>query len=481
MIFSSWFFSRQVGRRLLCLLVAGSMPTLGARAEPPESQAQLPAPRRADSPRPQSLPDLPAPLPVPGEPLPPFTRAAALAYALHHNPMLATTRQQRGIAAAGLVIAKQYPFNPIYQSFIMADGGPADAGITNRVFNEHVFRLDLELRGQGRHRQAAAVAALSRTEWEIANQEVTVGIGAIRAFNGVLYRQAKLQVLEETVRLNEEMVKRSQRLVDLGKLRPPDQILARTEVNASRAVIGQGRTNLAIARSDLRRFLGRLDDFFTVEGQLDAPSGPPDPTALMTAAVQQRPDLRSRQAAIGEAEARWQLECANRFGNPSLGPAMEYNETKVTFVGGWLVTPLPIINTRRGEILQREAELVRARQELTQFEIQTQQDVQAALARLADARKWADSYEKEALPNLSSTYEDLQKLFTRGEPGVDVLKLIDVQRRYLLSYSAFLDARFEVSQALADLAAAVGDPSLALVSGSPPEPSHEAPPPAKAP
>ena len=40
---------------------------------------------------------------------------ASVQYALANNPQLMALRQQHGIAAAGVVIAKTYPFNPIYQ------------------------------------------------------------------------------------------------------------------------------------------------------------------------------------------------------------------------------------------------------------------------------------------------------------------------------------------------------------------------------
>ena len=50
---------------------------------------------------------------------------------------------------------------------------------------------------------------------------------------------------------------------------------------------------------------------------------------------------------------------------------------------------------------------------------------------------------------------DLDKLFAQNDPGVDVLRIIGVQRNYLRTLDAQLDAQFEVSQARADLAAAV--------------------------
>jgi cobalt-zinc-cadmium efflux system outer membrane protein len=278
----------------------------------------------------------------------------------------------------------------------------------------------------------------------------------------VLYRESKLKVLQETVRLNERTVVQVQRLVEAGKLRPADLVLARTEVDAAKAQLGQGRTARSVAVADLRRALGILGDPYDFQGSLALAVVPADQDTLAVAAIRQRPDVQSRHLAIAEAQARLGLERANRFGNPSIGPAMEYNETRVTFVGMWLVTPLPVLNTRRGEIQQRQAELERTRLDLAQVEFQAQQDVEAALRRLANARAWANNYEKEVLPSLQRGMRELEHLLASGEPGVDVIKVIDVQRKYLTAYDRSLDAQLEVSQATADLAAAVGDPSLAV-------------------
>jgi outer membrane protein TolC len=103
---------------------------------------------------------------------------------------------------------------------------------------------------------------------------------------------------------------------------------------------------------------------------------------LLTAALERRPDLRARQAAVLEAEGRLRLAMADRYGNPDLGPDYEYNETRVNFIGAQLALPLPILNTHRGEILQREAERTRAALDLRTAEVTIQQQVHAALERL---------------------------------------------------------------------------------------------------
>jgi outer membrane protein TolC len=399
--------------------------------------------------------DVPAAAPTPEV----FGPAEAVRFALQNNPMLQAVREQRGFAQGALVIARTYPYNPITQfNFLGATGD----GVTNAFVQAHKVTLDVELFGQRRFRQQAAFATLTRTEWDIATQELVVAIAANRAFNTVLYRQRKLEVLEDTITLNERTVEQVKKLVDLGRLRPADLVVARTELDAARAQLGQGRTAVAFARADLRRQFGTFDDTFAVKGDLDLPLPTTEFEVLATAARETRPDLQSRKIGVTEAQARLRLQIADRYGNPNFGPIYEFNETRNAFYGAQVGGPIPLFNKKTGEIMQAEAVYARAIADVRQFEIQSMQDVQAALARLTEAQRWAERYTAEVLPNLRQAVTDMNKLLAQNEPGVDVLKVIGVQRNYLTAFSTYLDALFEVSQARADLAAGVGDPAIAL-------------------
>ncbi len=90
--------------------------------------------------------DKPAPSTPAAVPVPTLTLDEAVRYALENNPELAAVRQQRGIAEAGVVIARAYPFNPVWEGMTRAANGPAEAGITNRIVNEHKVSIDVELR-----------------------------------------------------------------------------------------------------------------------------------------------------------------------------------------------------------------------------------------------------------------------------------------------------------------------------------------------
>src|SRR5262249_40516474 len=118
------------------------------------------------------------------------------------------------------------------------------------------------------------------------------------------------------------------------------------------------------------------------------------------------------------------------------------------------------VNAPRGDILQREAERDRAYLDLRQTEVTVQQDVRSAVSRLEAAQARAELYRLRILPDLRKAIEDMQALFEAAAPGVDILRVIDVQRKYLGALSTYLDALFTVHQARADLVEAVGDPAL---------------------
>jgi outer membrane protein TolC len=181
----------------------------------------------------------------------------------------------------------------------------------------------------------------------------------------------------------------------------------------------------------------------------------------MQFALQSRPDLQALELLYAEAEQRERLEIANRFGNPSFGAKTEYNESSVTFVGATVQFPIPVFNSRRGEVLQRQAEKAKVLMDRRRLVMQIHQDVLAALDRLHEAQKWVRSFESDILPTLRKTLDAFDQLFAQGEPGVDVLRLIEVRRRYLRARDGLLDAQWEWSQARADLAAAIGDFTLA--------------------
>jgi outer membrane protein TolC len=398
-----------------------------------------------------------APAPRP----PALTLEAAVHFAVENNPALAAQRMQHGIAAARVIIADTYPFNPILENRIQVATGPAaSAGITNRLPLEHILVWEVEWRGQRGFRRQAAAAALSRTDWEIAYQEQLLAVQAVRAYLGLLYRQEKLRIANETLQFNQRLVENSEKLLKGGKLRPADLNVAQSEVTVTQDLVNAGYESVTAARHDLYRVLGIVGGTFEIEGTLECTSPPWDVNTLTELALTRRADLHARRHAVNEMFANIQLARANRFGNPSIGTAYTYDPSRVSQIGAQINFPLPLVNTRRGELQQSEAEYAQASQQLRQAEINVRQDVASAMARLAAAERRAETMRTKILPDLNRAVEDMDRLFRNGD--VDLLRAIDVRRKLLSTRDTYLDVLWGVWQARSDVLAATGEPVLGL-------------------
>jgi outer membrane protein TolC len=296
----------------------------------------------------------------------------------------------------------------------------------------------------------------------VATQELALAIRVIRACNNFAYRREKLRLVDEGAALQRHTTEQLTKLAEQGKASRADLLLASADVAEAETLRGPANAFYVTAWYDLRRLLGIVDDGLAgVSATLDEITGAPA-AELEMEALGRRPEIQALHLAVQEADARLRLEKANRFGNPSLGPGFEYNETSVFFIGGYAYYPIPVLNTRQGEVLQRQAERDRALSALQAMEMQVRQDVQAAQARLANAEKVVDAFRKQTLPALQEARKGIDQLQAQGEPGADVARAVEVRRRLLRAQDLHLDALFELRQARTDLALAIADPSVAF-------------------
>ena len=406
--------------------------------------------------------------------LAPLTLDASIRFTLENNPQLAALRQQHGVATSGVVIAKTYPFNPIYQGTYLSAKNSASP-VANSFFQGHQLTLEVQLFHQQQYRQQQAFAALTRTDWEIATQELTFAVSSVRAFDALVYRQKKLAVAEEFLKLNQKSVEQIKELVERGTIKSGDLILAKAEVNDIQAQVNLSRTAVVTARKDYYRAIGVAEGAAEPTGTLERRRPDGDANAWLAAAMELRPDRFARLAAVEEAEAAVRLQRADRFGNPQVGPVYEYDDSRTNFIGAKIQFPLPLLNRKPGEIQQAEVKRTQAALGVRQTEVEIRQDVSLAAARVAEAERWVESYRKDVLPALQKSLADMEELLQQGQAGVDVLRVLDVRRKLLRAQDGYLDALLAYTSALADLAQAVGDPGLAVgltaTTNTPPVPA----------
>ena len=408
---------------------------------------------------------------------PPLDLNATVRDTLAHNPELRSLRRAHDLAEADVRIAKVYPHNPFLESKVRhVDPSPVDVG-TLDITQEHRLAIDVEMRGQSRHRRTIAEAALTRTDYEIAAQEQSFAVRAARAWNGVLYRRLKVSNLEDTLKLVEQAEQEVGNATALGLLRGADPLLTRAETNDVRAAVETSQVALTSAFTELRRTLGDPDTLLSVRGTFDLPPPAPDASALVRHAYDLRPDLLAKRTAVRESAARRDLEEADRYGNPNVGFAYEKDPTATELIGAQVVLNIPVVDDHRQLIRRRELEVQRARVDVDAQELGVRQDVRAAISRLDSARRAAQLYGGKVLPELKGIREGVERLFSMGDPAADLLRVIDVRRRQIRAVEGYLDALWEAREALIDLAAASGDLTLlaGLSGGGAPVTANERP------
>ena len=102
---------------------------------------------------------------------------------------------------------------------------------------------------------------------------------------------------------------------------------------------------------------------------------------MVETALANRPDIRAAQAQIAGTHAAVDLAKGDRIPTPILGPQYAMDEAGVQYVGLIWVTPLPLLNSGKPLVVQREAEHHRAAVAAAQAQQRAVAQVRAAVAR----------------------------------------------------------------------------------------------------
>jgi cobalt-zinc-cadmium efflux system outer membrane protein len=229
------------------------------------------------------------------------------------------------------------------------------------------------------------------------------------------------------------------------------------DVNIARASFARARAEheaadaaRVAATGELKQLLAITEDV-RVTGELSPDSGA-DLDALLQAAAQ-RPELRSLEAAVQEAEAETRL--GQTFRKPEYGVGVRYSrEEGDQIVLGGLTVSLPIFS--RGQELQAAgvARAARLRNELEAARARVQLEVRSAFDAYTRRVAAVRVLETDAIPGLDENETLTTRSFEVGQLGLAELLLI--RRELLDTRSQYLDALLEAALARIDLDASAG-------------------------
>jgi cobalt-zinc-cadmium efflux system outer membrane protein len=390
----------------------------------------------------------------------------ALQWTLQYNPSLIATRQGLNVSAEALNVAQHFPMslNPT----VSVDVSP---WVFERQSNGQVEQLDraivltwaqpIELGHRQAYREQMARAQLCQTQWNVLQAELAALVMTYRTHQTALYRREKLAIAQELNGFNERLVGIIRRQSEANQAAAADVVLAEVESQTTQQQLESARQDYISALADMRQQMGIPGVAAIAEpsGAFRVPENqvPGAGEALVRLAQESRPEVQAAAAAASTSKAALQLARADRIPIPSLGPHYERNETGAVFYGLSLSSPVPILNAGNSLVCQREAEYRRDCVAWEQARQQVAAQVIAVEAKWTQAMQAAERTHQRLEP-IRRQSERMERLYQAGQ--TDLLKLLQVRRRFIEARNIELDAAWQAIGAYADLLAATGGAPL---------------------
>ncbi len=435
---------------------------------------------------------------------------SALYGALTSNPDLVTLRQGNALAASAeaVEVARHFPttLNPTiwldYRPITLippstfgssSPGGGKTSSNSGYYHNGQNYiyvslRQPIELGHQTTHRYHIARAAYSQQQWTVLQAELTTLVQTYRFFQTAAYRRERYRLAQQLADFNDQLLETLERRFKANQVPAADVALARVESRATRQQVKAARQDYLTALADLRNQIGAPEEAGTAEplGEFTLPPyiPPVDEQTMVQTALENRPDIHAAQAQIDGTAAAVRLAKGDRIPTPVIGPEYEMDEAGVQYVGFVYITPLPIWNSGKPLVIQREAEHQRARVAAQQAQQRAVAQVRAAVARWNGATDLVND-SSGLTEELSKDVATMERLFEAGQ--TDLTRLMQARQRLIQLDNSRLDAVWAATQAQADLLLALGTPSLihamlgqaerdATPAASSPSPPASAPP-----
>ncbi len=189
------------------------------------------------------------------------------------------------------------------------------------------------------------------------------------------------------------------------------------------------------------------------------PSHELDEKALVTRALESRPELRAAQAMVRAREADVSLARREFLPDFTLRGAYEgswQEDPLKPLVGIELNVPLQL-GRRRAALEEAEARLERERSRLRRLDDQIRLQVAVAIERLRESLHLLELTHERLLPAARARAQGARAGFASGR--VSFLELIDAERALRAAGQAELEARAKTSRRHAELARALGETS----------------------
>jgi cobalt-zinc-cadmium efflux system outer membrane protein len=389
------------------------------------------------------------------------TRRQAIDSALAHNPSVRAGRETVAEARARAVQGAAFPDPSLTGELSGQQSAFRPGTYTDRAV---AVGLDLPFPTKFLLARRVGQADIDATTFSYDELRQQTAAAAAHAYDGLLVAELRHRQLTEALELTRSFLAKTEARAQAGTTARLDVIKARVEVAAARNDLLANGRDLADARAELNRQMGRaLGAGVEAADSLTVPGSLPGLDALLRGAAAVRPALRSLDRERAGARATSAL--AHAFWLPDLSLSVEKDlsngapSSYTTDLG--LSVPLFFWNHTRGEVAEashRQRELDAAYRDAVAA---VAQEVRSAYTAAITARRQAGYLQDELVPEARRAFQIASTSYGIG--GSSSLEVIDARRTLLEAEGQLADALGAANDARADLELAVGT-SLERVS-----------------
>jgi outer membrane protein, heavy metal efflux system len=276
----------------------------------------------------------------------------------------------------------------------------------------------------------------------------------------------RVQLAQRRLALAEENRDRFSRILDINTIRfkkgyiaEVDLIRIRLQMVDFQSQVMQSLQEAESARGDLRQLL-RLSPATTLELTTDLEFRRIDPEIgkLRLAAIDVRPDLRSKRFSYSQREADLRLAKAYRVPDVTIGTGYAIQGSQgPDNPQQWALNlglPLPLFNRNQGGIRQAEVAVQTAEADLNKALNVVENEVEVAYRNLLHSRRLVEAYVGGVLDDARATFTIVERAYERG--GATILDLLDAARTSRTIQQNYIEALFNYQRNVLQLESAVG-------------------------
>lgn len=379
-----------------------------------------------------------------------------LLYAEEHSPLLISAKSYfRRAEAEKTAAALPFLYNPQLSLALGPRTGAEDTSLDIQASFGQAF----ELSGQRALRlktasltQETIGAQLEIVRWQIHSQ-------VHQAYHEALLARERVKVAERLLSFAEKTVEIIKKRLAAGDVSPLAVKLSESDASQAKQAKLSADSAYRLSKIALAEAAGwPVTSPPEPEGNLEDPQKAPPFEALLQIALQNKPELRSYEAAAEEASAKEKLAEKEAAAVPFFGVNLNVEgasagATEIIALANLGMT-FPIWQKNQGDRARALAEksIAEAQREALTLSLQGRiargiEGINANVERIA-------LYGKEILPTFEQNLALLQKAFELGQ--IDILEVGVARERFLAIESQALDAYADYYRAVAALEAEIG-------------------------